>query len=222
MSARWRLAALAAVLVSLFAAIALSGSLSPARVRDWVDGFGVAAPLVFVALSSMLTVLLFPGPLLAGASGLLFGTALGTPLSIVSATLGAVLAFGVGRWWGHDAVEELAGPRVRAVRAWIGRQGFLAVLYARIAPAVPYSLVNYAAGLSPVRLGAFTAATAIGCAPRAFAYTALGGSLDHLGRPEALAAYAVLLVMGIAGLGLARRRRGQGCAVEAGARRATP
>jgi uncharacterized membrane protein YdjX (TVP38/TMEM64 family) len=72
-------------------------------------------------------------------------------------------------------------------------------------PGVPYSLVNYAAGLSPVALRSFAAATAIGCAPRAFAYTALGGSLDDLGSPEAVAAIVVLVVMGVAGLVLARR-----------------
>ena len=34
----------------------------------------------------------------------------------------------------------------------------------------------------------FAGATALGAAPRAFAYTALGGSLDDLGSPEAIAA----------------------------------
>ena len=205
--ARLRLAALGAVLASLVALFALSGSLSPGTVRDWVDGYGAAGPIVFIALSSLLTVCLFPGPLLAAASGLLFGTALGTPVSIVSATLGAVLAFSLSRWWAHDAVEELAGPRLRALRAWIGRRGFVSVLYARIAPGVPYSLVNYAAGLTPVTLGAFTAATALGCAPRAFAYTALGGSLDDLTSPEAVVAVVVLVLMAVAGLLLARRDR---------------
>jgi uncharacterized membrane protein YdjX (TVP38/TMEM64 family) len=174
-------------------------------VRDWIDGFGVAGPLVFVAVSAALTPCLFPGPLLAGASGLLFGTVLGTPISIVSATLGAVLAFSLARWLAHDAVEQLQGPRLAALRAWVGRRGFWSVLYARIVPGVPYSLVNYAAGLSPVTLRAFAAATAIGCAPRAFAYTALGGSLDDLGSPEAIAAIAVLIIMSLVGAVAARR-----------------
>jgi uncharacterized membrane protein YdjX (TVP38/TMEM64 family) len=186
-------------------AVASSGSLSSQRVRGWVDGYGVAGPIVFVVVSSLLTVCLFPGPLLSGASGLLFGTALGTGVSIVSATLGAVLAFSLARWLAHDAVEELQGRRLAALRAWVGRRGFLSVLYARLAPGVPYNLVNYAAGLSPVTLGAFAGATALGCAPRAFAYTALGGSLNDLGSPEAIAAFVVLVVMAFAGLLLARR-----------------
>jgi uncharacterized membrane protein YdjX (TVP38/TMEM64 family) len=200
-----RLALLALLVGGAFATVALTGSLSAQRVRDWIDGYGVAGPLAFIAVSSLLTVCLFPGPLLAGASGLLFGTALGTPVSVVSSTVGATLAFLLSRRIAHDAVEHLQGPRLRALRGWVGRRGFLSVLYARIAPGIPYNLVNYAAGLSPVTLRAFVAATAIGCAPRAFAYTALGGSIDNLGSPEALVAFGVLVGMAVVGLVLARR-----------------
>jgi uncharacterized membrane protein YdjX (TVP38/TMEM64 family) len=205
MSARWRLATLAAVLLAAVLLLALSGSLSVDRVRGWADGYGAAGPLVFIALSASLTVVFFPGPLLAGASGLLFGTAVGTPVSLVAATLGASLAFCLGRWWAHDAVEEVAGPRTRALRAWVGRKGFLAVLYARIAPGMPYNVVNYAAGLTPVRLATFAAATAIGAAPRAFAYTALGGQLGSFSSWQTIVAASVLAAMAVIGLGLAAR-----------------
>ena len=167
--------------------------------RDWVEDFGVVAPVVFIAMSSCLTVMLFPGPLLAGASGLLFGTALGFPISLISATLGASMAFALARFVAHDAVEELSGRRLKRLQEWIERRGFYAVFYARLAPGVPYNLVNYAAGLSRVRYRAFVAATALGASPRAFAYTALGGSLDDLGSPEAIAAFSVLVVMAVVG-----------------------
>jgi uncharacterized membrane protein YdjX (TVP38/TMEM64 family) len=202
---RLRLAVLVVALAACALLVATVVSPTAGGVRDRVDDAGVAAPLVFVAVSAALTVVLFPGPLLAGASGLLFGTALGTPLSITAATLGACLAFSLSRWWAHDAVERLAGPRIRVLRRWVGERGFLSVLYARIAPGVPYTLVNYAAGLAPIRLGTFAAATALGAAPRAFAYTALGGSLDDLRSPEAIVAVAVLVAMALAGALLARR-----------------
>jgi uncharacterized membrane protein YdjX (TVP38/TMEM64 family) len=204
-AAALRLAALVAVLGTCVVLFATSGSLSASRVEGWFDVHGVTGPLIFIAASACLTVVLFPGPLLAAASGLLFGTALGTGVSIAAATLGATLAFCISRWWAHDAVLALAGPRLLALREWVGRRGFLTVLYARIAPGVPYTLVNYAAGLTPIRLRAFVAATAIGVSPRAFAYTALGGSLGDLGSPEALVAVAVLVVMALAGILLARR-----------------
>jgi uncharacterized membrane protein YdjX (TVP38/TMEM64 family) len=185
--------------------VATSGDLSADRVRDRVADAGVWAPVTFVALSAALTVVLFPGPLLAGASGLLFGTALGSPLALTAAVLGASAAFLLARTVGHDAVERRAGPRVRALRDVIARRGFLAVLYARIVPGMPYNLVNYGAGLTAIPLPVFAGATALGAAPRAFAYTALGGSLDDLGSPEAIVAIAVLVVMAVGGLVLLRR-----------------
>jgi uncharacterized membrane protein YdjX (TVP38/TMEM64 family) len=200
-----RLAALVALVGALFAAVALTGDLSAERVRDTVEDAGVLAPLAFVVVSSLLTVSMFPGPLLSGASGLLFGTALGTPVSIVAATLGASLAFSISRRFGARAVDELSGRRVQVVQDFIAQRGFLAVLYARILPAMPYNVVNYAAGLTPVALLTFAAATAIGCAPRAFAYTALGGSLSNLDSPAAIAAFAVLVAMGVGGILVAAR-----------------
>lgn len=200
-----RLAALAAALVAAVVVVGTTSGFSARGVRDWVDGFGVAAPLVFVVVSASLTCVLFPSPVLAGASGLLFGTALGFPVSLTAATLGASSAFLISRRVGFGAVEQLAGPRVRRIRDWIGRRGFLAVLYARIVPGMPYTLVNYAAGLTPLRLAVFAGATAVGAAPRAFAYTALGGSLGNWRSPEAVAAAAVLVVMAAVGLVLLRR-----------------
>ncbi len=204
-AARLRLAALGAAVGGLFLVVALTGGISPGRVRDAIDPLGAAAVPAFVVVSALLTCALFPGPLLAAASGLLFGTALGTPVSILSATLGAVLAFSIARFVAHDAVEALAGRRLRGVQAWIERRGFWAVLYARIAPGVPYSLLNYVAGVTRVRLSAFAAATAIGVAPRAFAYTALGGSLDDLGSPEAVVAIVLLVGMAVGGAVVLRR-----------------
>ncbi len=207
MGPRTRLVLLALVIGAAFAALALSDAFSADRVRDWARSFGAVAPIAFVFISAGLTCALFPGPLLAAASGLLFGVALGTPVAIVSSTLGAVLAFLIARRFGASAVEEVSGDRVRVWQAWIERRGFLAVLYARIAPAVPYTLVNYAAGLTRVRLRDFTLATAIGITPRAFAYVALGGSLGNLGSPESVVAVAVLVLMAIGGGLFAWRER---------------
>jgi uncharacterized membrane protein YdjX (TVP38/TMEM64 family) len=200
-----RLGALALGVGAALAVVLLSGTPSADGVRDWVDGAGAAAPLVFVLLSAGLTCAMFPGPLLAGASGLLFGTALGFPLSLCAATLGACAAFSISRRVGGDAVAHVAGRRLLALRELVSRRGFVSVLYARIAPGIPYTLVNYAAGLTRIGLGTFAAATAIGAAPRAFAYTALGGSLGNLRSPEAIAAGIVLVVMALAGLLLLRR-----------------
>jgi uncharacterized membrane protein YdjX (TVP38/TMEM64 family) len=183
---------------------------SPETVRDWVDGYGVAGPLLFIPLAAALSCAFFPGPLLAGASGLLFGTALGTPVAIASGTTAAALAYTLSRHGGRPMVEEAAGRRALGLRDWVERRGFVAVLYARIAPGMPFTVVNYAAGLTRIPVPVFLGATAIGIAPRAFAYSALGGSLDDLGSPEAIVALGVLVGMAGAGLLLIARERRRG------------
>jgi len=202
---RLRLGALFVALAAAFAVVALSGSLSPGRVRGWVDGFGLLGPVAFVVVAVGLSLVFFPGPILAGASGLLFGTALGTPVAIVSAVTAACAAFSISRWVAGDAVERVGGERVRALAAWVEDRGFLAVLYLRLAPGVPYMAVNYGAGLTRLRIGVFGLATLLGTAPRTFAYVALGGSFGDLGRPEAVVSLAILAAMAVGGLFLARR-----------------
>ncbi len=200
-----RLGALAAGILAALLIVAATSGFSARGVRDWVDGFGVAAPFVFIVVSASLTCALFPSPVLAAASGLLFGTALGFPVSLASATLGASCAFMISRRVGFGAVDQVAGARVRRIRDWIGRRGFLAVLYARIVPGMPFTLVNYTAGLTPLRLRVFAAATALGAAPRAFAYTALGGSFGNWRSPETIVAVVVLVAMAVVDLVLLRR-----------------
>jgi uncharacterized membrane protein YdjX (TVP38/TMEM64 family) len=202
-----RVASLATAVAIVFVFVASSGSLSSDRVRDAVDPLGAAAVPAFIVVSALLTCALFPGPLLAGASGLLFGSALGTPVAIVAATLSAMLACSLSRWVAGDAVERLGGRRVKAMAAFVERRGFLSVLYVRLLPGVPYTLFNYAVGLTRVTLVAFTLATAIGTAPRTFAYVALGGSFGNFSRPETIVAVAVLVVMAVAGLVVARVTR---------------
>ena len=219
---RARLTMLVIGTASAFAILALSGSLSVTRVQSWFDGLGWAGPVVFILASSLLTVAMFPGPLLAGAAGLLFGTALGTPVAIVAATCGATLACLIGRRVAGDAVEELGGERVTQLAAWVAQRGFASVLYARIAPLMPYNVINYAAGLTAIPLATFALATTIGVAPRAFAYAALGGSFGSFGSPETVIAVAILVGMAVGGVFVVRRDVRRERAARRGAPSAAP
>lgn len=206
-----RIGALAAIgLVAFVLVLGLVGR-SAQDVQDVVDGAGAWGPVLFVVLLAGLTCAFFPFPLMAAGGGLVFGVAEGTLLSTLGGTLGALVAFGLSRTVAADAVAGLGGERVAALRDAVEREGFVAVLYARIFPGVPRDLSNYAFGLTRVGVLAFGSATLIGTAPRAYAYTALGGSLGSFDSTQSIVAIGVLVAMGLAGLGLAaaRRRRGR-------------
>ena len=206
-SALARLAVLAVLVAGFFAAAVLWGPHSAGDVRDAFAGLGGWRPIVVIAGYAVLTCALVPGPMLAGGCGLLFGTAAGTPVAVASAALGASLCFLIARRTAGGPVARLEGPRLEAWQARIEDNGFVAVLLARVAPAMPFAALSYAAGLTRLRLPVFAAATVVAAAPRAFAYVALGGNLSDLGAPAALAALVILVGMGLLGLALAWRAR---------------
>lgn len=209
--ARLRLAVFAALVLGLFIAATASGSLPTADdVRDWGEGLGWAGPLAFIPAAACGLCLFVPGPVLAGAAGLLFGTAGGTPIALTFIVLGAVMQMSISRYLAGDAAAALLPERVKRFDRFIEQRGFWAVFYMRLAPAIPYNLVNYGAGLTSLKVRSMAAGTAVGGLPRTFAWVALGGSLDDLGSPEAKVAIALLVVMAVTGALVARRQLAAG------------
>jgi uncharacterized membrane protein YdjX (TVP38/TMEM64 family) len=194
-----RLAAVVLVLlVVLAAAVALPHS--PSDLRDLVLAAGVAAPLAALAAWVMLTPALFPGPVLAAASGLAFGAVGGTLLALAGAVLGGLAAFWLARTVMRAPAERLAerSGRLRRLNALLEQRGFAAVLAARLMPGVPASALHYAAGSSPVRGRAFTAAIAIGALLRTTPYALLGHGLAS-GSAAMLVIAAASIALGAAG-----------------------
>lgn len=205
--ARLRLIGLVVALGAVALAVLLVIARSPQDVRRAVDGAGAWAPVAYVLAATLLTCAFFPFPIMAASAGLLFGVTGGTALSITGGTLGALAAFLIARYVAREDAEDLAGDRLTRVRAFVARRGFVAVLYARIFPGVPRDLANYVFGITRVGFAAYAAATVLGIAPRAYAYTALGGTLGDLTSTQSIVAVSVLVAMGALGLALVALER---------------
>lgn len=201
-----RVGLLAATLIAV-AGVAVATGFRPSadEVRDWGESLGPAGPVLFIPLSIGLAVLLFPGPILAGAAGLLFGTVVGIPVALAATTLTAVTQMEIARHVAGGQVGALVPERARRIDAALERRGFVAVLYMRLTPGVPYHLVNYGAGLTRLRARDMALGTLVGAAPRTFAYVALGGNLGDLGSPAGIAAIALLVATAAAGAWVSRR-----------------
>jgi uncharacterized membrane protein YdjX (TVP38/TMEM64 family) len=156
-------------------------------------------------------------PILAGASGLLFGTALGTPLALAGVVGAALAQMAVARHLAGDHAGRLLPRRVRGLESFLERKGAVAVMETRIVPGLPYGLVNYAGGLTRLSFRDMTLGTIVGAAPKVFGYTALGGSLSNLGAIEAKIAVALMVVLAIVGAVLVRRELGGGAGRPGGA-----
>ena len=189
-----------AATVGVVFAIAVANGWIPSadEARDFGDSLGPAAPFLYVPLF-VLANFLIAWVILAGAAGLLFGTAAGTPLALAGVTLASLAQMAVSRRLAGEHRGKLLPRRTKRIENFLTENGTVAVMESRIVPLLPYGFVNYSAGLTHLPYKAMAFGTVIGAAPKVFAYTALGGNLGDLTSPEALTAIALLVILGIAG-----------------------
>jgi uncharacterized membrane protein YdjX (TVP38/TMEM64 family) len=201
-----RLVLSAAALGIVIAVIAITGSLpSPDEARDWGEELGDWAYVAFVPLFVLVNFVI-GWPILAGAGGLLFGTAVGTPLVLLGVTGASLAQMFVARRLAAGHHGSLLPQRTRRVEDFLTRHGRLAVMESRIVPLLPWGLVNYSAGLTHLPFRDMGIGTVIGAAPKVFAYVALGGSLTNLRSPEAIVAIALIATLALVGALFVRRQ----------------
>jgi uncharacterized membrane protein YdjX (TVP38/TMEM64 family) len=201
-----RLVVLGALLVGVSVWFLVAGGPSGGDVQRAVHRAGWLAPVAFVAIYVGWTVLLLPGAVPTLAGGALFGVVVGSLLTLTGAVIGATVAFLIGRRVGRAQVQRLAGRRAVRFEQWLQKRGFLALLYARLVPIVPFNLLNYAAGATGMSTRAYVSATAIGIVPGTVAYTAVGSAAEH---PRSTSFIVSVAAVGLLTLGvgaLSRRR----------------
>jgi uncharacterized membrane protein YdjX (TVP38/TMEM64 family) len=142
----------------------------------WIHGAGVAGVAAYVVAYVTITLLLLPASLLTAGAGLAYGPILGTmlvsPVSVAAATLAFLLGRTVARNW---VATRIAGDaRFAAIDAAIGRHGFGIVALLRLSPLVPFGVLNYALGLTRVRLRDFVLGSLVGMLPGTLLYVYLG------------------------------------------------
>lgn len=169
--------------------------------RGWWAG------VVFAGIYAAATLSPLPKTVLTLASGALFGVPVGLAVVLVGANVGAVVGFWIGRALGPETVRRLVGTRVDRFDGLLGRRGFLAILTARLIPVVPFTAVNYLAGLTVVRLRDFVAGTALGMIPATTAYVTVGAYGATPGSWPFLAAVAALVLLTLVGGVVTHRRR---------------
>lgn len=142
---------------------------------DWIHGLGVLGVVLFGLCYVAAVVLLAPASLLTIAAGLAFGL-WAFPLIVVSATVGATLAFLVARYVVRHKVEDLVKkrPNFKAVDQAVSEDGWKIVGLLRLSPLVPFNLQNYFFGITRVGLLPYVAATFVGIMPGTLLYVYLG------------------------------------------------
>jgi uncharacterized membrane protein YdjX (TVP38/TMEM64 family)/rhodanese-related sulfurtransferase len=159
-----------------------------AGIETFVRDLGPLAPLGYVGLYAVATVLFVPGTLFGLAGGVLFGPLWGTLWNLIGASIGATLAFLVARYLAADWVRQRAGGRLGRLIAGVEAEGWRFVAFVRLVPLFPFNLLNYALGLTRIPLIAYLLASVVCMAPATAAFTWLGyaGREAATGSGEAL------------------------------------
>ena len=169
-----RILLLLGLAVGIVIAIIYRESFDVAALEAWINDAGVLAPIVFILIYALVTVLFLPGSVITLAGGALFGPALGTLYNLTGATLGAVLAFLISRYLASDWIADKAGGRVKQLINGVEGEGWRFVAFVRLVPLFPFNLLNYALGLTKIRLLHYLIATYVFMLPGTIAYTYLG------------------------------------------------
>jgi uncharacterized membrane protein YdjX (TVP38/TMEM64 family) len=199
----------AATLIALFALLVAARWLGIGemlhRLLEWISSLGAIAPLVFIAAYIAACVLFVPGSIMTIGAGVLFGVVRGTIFVSIGATIGATAAFLIGRYFARAwvAAKLTGNPTFNAIDAAVGREGWKIVGLTRLSPIFPFTLLNYAYGLTSVSLRDYFFASWLGMLPGVVMYTYIGslvGDLTRIGAaPTARpAGYWMLNVVGFA------------------------
>ncbi len=162
------------LVVGLLALLALAWRFTP--LHEWLSlerviraGAALAnhayAPLIVPVAYVVGGLVVFPLTLLIAATAIVFGPALGMLYALVGALLSASLVYAIGRRLGRETVRKLAGHRLNELSQRLARRGLLAVVFVRLLPLAPFSIVNIVAGAAHIGWRDFLLGTLIGLLP---------------------------------------------------------
>jgi uncharacterized membrane protein YdjX (TVP38/TMEM64 family) len=114
------------------------------------------------------------------SGGILFGPIWGTLYTIVSATFGATVPFLITRHFGRKPMEKLISKwdhfeeQFQTFERNVAEQGWKYVAFTRLVTIFPFLVLNYAFGLTSIRLWTYIWASFVFMLPGSFMFTYLG------------------------------------------------
>ncbi len=171
-----------------------------AKIRDYVDSYGVFAPIAYILLFSVLPIAFFPVPILALAGGLSFGLIDGTIYTIIGAMINSTIMFLLARFVARDTVSSYL--RKKLPPRWkdklelsSGKEGFYLLLVLRLIPLIPYNMINYVFGLTSMSFVSYSLATLLGIIPGTLVFLNIGDKAIDYKSPEFLISIFLLVAL---------------------------
>ncbi|HVG24625.1 MAG TPA: TVP38/TMEM64 family protein [Thermoanaerobaculia bacterium] len=149
-----------------------------AQFQAWVRAAGALGYVAYVLAYVVCCIFIIPAIALTLGAGAIFGFAVGSAIVIVGATLGATAAFVLARTVLRARVERMTAnnAKFRALDRAITTEGTKILWLVRLSGFPPFTWVNYAFGMTGVRLAPYVLITAVGIIPGTLAFTWAGAA----------------------------------------------
>ncbi len=141
----------------------------------FLEGAGLWAPVVYMAIYAVGVCLFLPGTLLTGLGAAIFGAYWG----FLYVWIGASGAFFIGRTLGREFAASQIGDKLKKYDDAIERNGFATVLYLRLVY-FPLTPMNFGMGLTKVRFWDYVMGTGLGIIVGTFIFTFFIGTLKDV------------------------------------------
>ncbi|MGB9716347.1 MAG: VTT domain-containing protein [Thermodesulfovibrionales bacterium] len=157
------------------------GYISTEGILNFIKQYKVMAPLLFILIYSIGPSLFIPSlPLTLGA-GFLWGPFWGVMFAITGATAGSSVAFLISRYLMADTIKRRFGyEKWKWLKEKVEKHGWKAVAFARLLPILPFPVLNYMFGVTPISFLHYLWATFVFMLPACIAYVAFGSSMGEL------------------------------------------
>jgi uncharacterized membrane protein YdjX (TVP38/TMEM64 family) len=165
--------------------------------QEWIASFGVWGYAVFVLAFVFACVFMLPGSAFTIVAGIVFGPVKGALLALFSATLGATVAFILARFIFRDTILKKFGDNqiFKKIDDGVAQNGSSFLILTRLVPVFPFSLQNYAYGITGLNLATYVIVSLITMAPGAFIFAYMAGDIATNG-------VSAMLLVKFAGAGL--------------------
>lgn len=135
----------------------------------------VMAALIYIGLTIIACVVLaLPGVTFAILAGAIFGPWWGTLFCLIATTLGAIIAFVVGRFFLQDSIKPMVAKNATLKRVLFddaGRSDIVLLAITRLVPIFPYNIQNFAYGITDISLAHYSLYTFVFMIPGVALYT---------------------------------------------------
>ncbi|HDP26489.1 MAG TPA: hypothetical protein ENN34_13780 [Deltaproteobacteria bacterium] len=123
------------------------------------------APVIVIAYFLLGGLVLFPVTVLIAATALVFDPLSGCINSLLGAVSSAIVIYFIGYLLGRRVIRPIAGRNINRISKVIATRGIISIVFLRVIPVAPFSIINLVAGASHIRFSDYLIGTLLGMTP---------------------------------------------------------